>query len=133
MSITLSDGTNTVELDHDLFWSDEHNWHPVEQTMQYTLTGAAIVQVAQRQAGRPITLEPEDDSSAWMTRGEVAILRNWAAVAGKEMTLTLRGAARPVLFRHQDGGLDARPVQHFRDGDQADSDWYRCTIRLMEI
>ena len=129
MSITLSDGTINLALNPDLYWSDEHAWHPVEQTMQYTLTGAVIVQVGERQAGRQITLEPEDESSAWMTAAQVAQLRNWAAVPGQVLTLTLRGAARSVMFRHQDGGFEARPIVHYRDG----ADWYTCTIRLMEI
>jgi hypothetical protein len=134
MSVTLSDGTTTVTLHPDLLWSDEFNWHPVEQSAQRTVTGALIVQVATRVAGRPITLEPEDDSSAWMLRSVVEQLRNWAAVPGQELELTLRGVARDVVFRHQDGaGLEAVPVVHFSDSDVASSDWYRCTLRLMEI
>ena len=64
MSITLSDGTTTLALHPDLYWSDEHNWFPVEQTAQRTITGALIVSVATRLAGRPVTLQPEDDRSA---------------------------------------------------------------------
>lgn len=131
MSITLTDGTGTVELSNDLFWSDEHNWQPVEQTTQRTLTGALIVSAATRVAGRPITLEPENDQSAWMTRATVADLRNWAAVPGKVLTLTLHGVTHSVMFRHQDGGLDARPVVHYNDASNAD--YYLCVVRLMEI
>ena len=40
MSITLSDGATTLALHPDLYWSDEHNWFPVEQTAQRTITGA---------------------------------------------------------------------------------------------
>ena len=59
-------------------------------------------------------------------------LRNWAAVAGKTLTLTLRGTARTVMFRHHDGAaIEAVPVQHFSDVDAGD--WYRCTLRLMEV
>lgn len=132
MSITLADGTTTVALHPDLYWEDEATWQPVEQTVERTITGAMIVSVAQRISGRNITLRPEDDSSAWMPRATVDALRNWAAVPGQQLTLTLRGAARTVMFRHHDGGaLDARPILHFNDVDAAD--WYLCTIRLMEI
>ncbi len=133
MRTTLSDGTTTVALNPDLFWSDEHNWAPVEQAVDRTITGALIVQSALRTAGRPITLEPEADSSAWTTLATVTALRNWAAVPGKTLTLTLRGTARTVLFRHQDGGLEAKPVVQYRDGEELPSDFYLCTIRLMEI
>lgn len=129
--ITLAD-TNTSQVLHpDLFWSDENNWAPVEQAVDRTITGALVIQAALRVAGRPITLEPQDDSSAWMSRTQVDALRNWAAVPGKVMTLTLRGVPRSVIFRHQDGGFEARPVVHY--SDVAPGDFYLCTIRLMEI
>lgn len=129
--ITLSDGSITVVLHPDLYWSDELNWVPVEQTVQRTVTGALVVSVAPRIAGRPITLEPENDESAWMPRSSVLALRNWAAVPGQQLTLTLRGIAHTVLFRHQDGGLDARPVIHYNEAYT--TDFYLCTVRLMEI
>lgn len=132
MSITLSDGTTTVNLHPDLYWEDENSWHPVEQVVERTITGALIVSAAQRVGGRNITLRPEDDASAWMPHSTIVQLRNWAAVAGQELTLTLRGVARDVIFRHQEGeAVQANPVTHFNDVDSAD--WYRCTIRLMEV
>ena len=133
MSLTLSDGSTTLTLNPDLYWSDENNWHAVEQAVERTITGALVVQAAARIAGRPITLEPIDDEAAWMTRADVTVLRNWAAAPGKTMTLTLRGKAREVIFRHQDGGFEARPVIQYRDGHELPADFYLCTIRLMEI
>lgn len=132
MSITLSDGTTTVNLHPDLLWSDEFNWQPVEQHTEYSLSGALIVMPSAKLAGRPITLEPEDDNSGWMTREIITQLRNWASVAGKELELTLRGETRDVAFRHQDGpGMEARPVVHFSEMDS--TDFYLATLRLMEI
>lgn len=131
MNITLSDGTTTVTLHPDLRWSDEDNWHPVQQAVERTLTGALDVQVAGLTKGRPITLEPENDNSAWMTSAVVTQLRNWAAVPGQQLTLTLRSVSRLVIFRHQDGGFEARPVVHY--SDRLDSDFYLCVTRLMEI
>ena len=129
--ITLSDNITTIELSPDLRWSDEDNWHPVAQSVERTITGALDIQAAAMQAGRPITLEPEDDGSAWMLASVVAQLRNWAAVPGQQLVLTLRNATRTVIFRHQDGGLEAKPVVHYRD--RVAGDWYLCVIRLMEI
>ena len=133
MSLTLADSGTTLTLNPDLYWSDEYNWNPVEQAVERTITGAQVIQAAARVAGRPITLEPEDDGTAWVSRSHVEALRNWAAVPGKTMTLTLRGVARTVIFRHQDGGFEARPVIQFRDGHELPADFYLCTIRLMEI
>ncbi len=133
MSLSLADTSTTVTLNPDLYWSDENNWHPVQQSVERTITGAQIVQVAGMTKGRPITLEPVDDESAWMTLAQVTALRNWAAAPGKTMTLTLRGVERDVIFRHQDGGFEARPVIQYRDGHELATDFYRCTIRLMEV
>ena len=132
MSITLSDGTTTLNLNPDLFWADE-DYSPVEQTADPTLTGALVIQAGALTAGRPITLQPEDEKSAWMPFSVVEQLRNWAAVPLKQMTLTIRGVSRTVIFRHQDGakGLSAAPVAHRRDVDADDQ--YLCTIRFMEI
>ena len=133
MSIILTDGVTPLTLNPDLYWSDENNWHPVEQTADRTITGGLVIQSAQRVTGRPITLEPLDDQAAWMKLAQVVALRNWAAVPGQTLTLTLRGEAREVIFRHQDGALEAQPVIQYRDGDELPVDFYLCTIRLMEI
>ena len=133
MSLTLADSGTTLTLNPDLYWSDEHNWSPVQQGVNPSITGVPIVQAAAMVKGRPITLEPIDDEAAWMTLADVTALRNWAAVPGKTMTLTLRGVARTVIFRHQDGGFEARPVIQYRDGHELPADFYLCTIRLMEI
>lgn len=129
MSITLSDGTTTITLNQDLFWSDE-NYSPVRQEVEPTLTGAMVVQVAALTAGRPITLAPENDSSAWQALSVLVQLRNWAVVPGKELTLMLRGVSRVVIFRHQDTAIEATPVVHRNDVESEDR--YLITLRLME-
>lgn len=131
MSITLAYAGTTLALDSDLFWEDENDWHPVEQSTQRTVTGALIVSNATITGGRPITLKPIDEESAWMSRASLDALRVWAAVAGREMTLTLRGQARTVVFRHSDGAIEAAPIFHFSDA--SDTDWYRVVLRFLEI
>lgn len=132
MTITLSDGTTTLALDPDLLWEDEFGWAPVAQTVEHSVTGALIVDVGQRQAGRPITLVAEDERSGWITRADMAQLQIWAGVPGKQLTLTLHGVARAVLFRHHDGGpFDARPVAHY--SDPAPTDWVIATLRFITI
>lgn len=132
MSITLADGPTAIDLHPDLKWSDEFAWVEVEQSAERTITGALVVMPGLKVGGRPITLEPEDDNSAWMTRAVIQQLRNWAAVPGKQLQLTMHGSIRTVAFRHQDGpGLEAQPVVHFSEMDN--TDFYRATLRLMEI
>lgn len=132
MSITLTVGATTINLNADLYWADENDWHPVEQTAERTITGAMVVSTSARVAGRPITLQPEDDSSGATSLPILTQLRNWAAVPGQVMELTLRGVSRSVIFRHHDGAaVEARPWIHYSDVQSGD--WYFATIRFMEI
>ena len=132
MSITLSDGTTAVELHRDLLWSDEHSWNPVAQAAARTITGDLDVQAQGMTAGRPITLEPEDESSAWMHVSVVEQLRNFAAVPLKLLQLTINGVVRNVIFRHHDGlGVEAKPLIHYND--RLPEDIFLCTVRLMEV
>lgn len=132
MSITLQYLSTVLALPDDLYWADEAAWHPVEQTSTRTITGALVVQAAERIAGRPITLQPEDGASAWMTRATLDTLRSWAAAPERVMTLTLRGIDREVIFRHQDGSaIDAQPIVHY--SDVQNEDFYSATLRFMEI
>ena len=128
---TLTDGISSIEFSDDLAWTDELSWQPVEQAVQRTITGALIVQSATRVAGRPISLSPADDSSGWVTRAVLDQLRVWAATPGQELILTLRGTARDVIWRHQDGAIDATPLIPFADPDA--DDYYSATLRFMEI
>lgn len=132
MSITLADNTTSLTLNPDLFWEDELRWNPVQQSREVTLTGAQIFQAGALTAGRPITLTPSDDTSCWTPRSQVEQLRNLAAVPGKQMTLTLRGVSRTVIFRHHDGvAVEASPVVHY--SDVAADDWYLVTLRFTEV
>lgn len=133
MSITLTVGGTSVALPDDLYWADETAWHPVEQTVARSLTGALIVSQASRAAGRPITLEPPViTTSAWMARSALDQLKAWADTPGQVLTLTLRGLARSVMWRHQDGEvMAARPVLHLADVEADDA--YTATLKFMEI
>lgn len=132
-TITLSVGATSIELPADLYWSDETTWHPVAQTVQRSVTGALIVSHQARTGGRSITLEPPiAESAAWMPRSVVDQLKAWADAPGQQMTLTLRGVARTVLWRHQDGEvMSARPVLHYSDVQLEDA--YTATLKFMEI
>jgi len=129
--ITLTVGATTLELPEDLYWSDEFNWQPVEQSADRTITGALVVSVAARVGGRPITLQFEDKDSAWASRATVEQLGTWAAIPGQQMTLSLRGTSRTVMWRHQDApALAAEPIVHYSDTDAADP--YLITMKFLE-
>ena len=130
----LSSGL-TLTLPDDLLWADEHAWTPAVASTTYLITGALLVQSATRQAGRPITLVGPSDM-AWVTRATVATLHTWAAAplaaASGRFELTLRDArVFTVAFRHADTAIDAEPVLGFPA--QSDTDFYRITLRLMQL
>lgn len=130
----LSDGVALV-LPDDLLWTDEHAWTPAVASVSYLVTGALLVQSATRQAGRPITLTGAVDM-AWVPRATISTLHAWAAVplaaSGGRFELTLADArVFTVAFRHFDTAIEAEPVLGFPA--RSESDYYRLTLRLMEI
>jgi hypothetical protein len=130
--IILSDGITNLRLPDDLFWSDEMQWQPVEQSVERTLSGAMIVEAAARISGMPITLEPMDESSAWITRADYAVLNAWAKIPLKTLSLNYKNIVYRVMFRHHEmSGLSAKPVVFFSDA--SGEDHLIATIRLMEI
>lgn len=133
--ITLSDGVTTLPLDPDLYWSDEFAWHAIEQSVERSITGALLVDLGERQGGRPITLEPPDDNAAWMPRATLAQLQAWEANPAMILTLSLRGQAMQVIFRRHDGEpVEAKPVTFVADPlPGAFGDWYLTTLRLLEV
>lgn len=124
-----------LPLPDDLLWADEHAWSPAVASVSYLLTGALLVQSATRQAGRPITLVGPSDM-AWVTRATVATLHTWAAAplaaASGRFELTLRDARTfTVAFRHAETAIEAEPVLGIPA--RADTDFYRLTLRFLEI
>ena len=94
-----------------------------------------LIQSATRQAGRPITLVGAPDM-AWVTRATVELLRAWAAIpvgiTTGRFALTLKdGPSFTVAFRHTETAIEAEPVLGIPA--RADTDFYRLTLRFLEI
>lgn len=129
--ISLTDTTTTVILPADLWWADEIAWAPVEQSAEYSLGGALVVEEAVKLAGRPITLAGHE-RRAWVRRSTVLALHSLAAVPGKQMVLTLADRTFNVIFRRSDGPpIEAESLTMMSPPE--DDDWYTLTLRLMEI
>jgi len=135
MAITLG----AIALPDGLRWSDEHAWSPVAQSVEYSLTGALIVEEATKQAGRPITLVG-GIRFAWMAKAALEFLMAAMDAAPESgLTLTLHDSrAFTVLPRYgADGAVSAHPVPRVLDSgfaDPGDEDWYYVDeIRLMEV
>jgi len=134
-AITLTANAIPLSLDPDLQWRDEFEWFSVIQTVERSLTGALIIDLGTRVKGRPITLAPPDDNSAWMPRATLTQLQSWEADPALTMTLDLRGTAYTVAFRRHDGPpIEATPVEFVADPLPGSfGDWFLVTIRLIEV
>ena len=135
MQLKNLDTSVAVSLPDDLLWVDEHAWTPAVTSTSYLITGALLIQSATRQAGRPITLVGAPDM-AWVTRASVEQLRAWAGISIGTATghfyLSLQdGRSFTVAFRHTETAIEAEPVLGIPARSSAD--FYRLTVRLMEI
>lgn len=113
-------------LPDGLHWEDEYQWSPVAQSIEFGLAGAQIIDIGEKQAGRPITLRGAKDGnsySAFIARDQV--YRGWSSVealraalweADAEFTLTLHdGRAFTVIPLHDgDGPLIVTPLAAFK-------------------
>lgn len=137
MSIFL----DAIELPEDLLWSDETTSWKVGQTVATTLTGARIIQESALQAGRPITLESQQNGSDYVAvvpRSVVDALLAKEAIAGAApMTLSLpvfedEPRTFQVLWRRTDGpAIESRPISF--KAPIAPSDFFYITLRLMQV
>lgn len=57
----------TLPIPRGMVWVDEFGWSAVDKSLEYSLRGAAIIDSAKRLAGRPITLQGEEEAG-WISR-----------------------------------------------------------------
>lgn len=113
-----------VTLPDDLAWPDRYAWQSVTVVTEYGLTGAPIVQSAEKQAGRVITLQSTPDR-AWVTRATVDSLKALQAVANATYSLSIRGQSFTVVITR----VDATPLWDFAD----DSDDCALDLEMIEV
>lgn len=127
MAFTL----DTIALDCSIKWTDEFMWNKAVSKADFSLAGTLLVQSAARLAGRPITLESDEDAG-WVTRGTVKALAALAETPGREMVLTLSdGRTFDVIFRPGETGVEATEV--LPRAVPLDTDYCILTLRLTQI
>lgn len=132
MAITLTYSGTTADISDRLQWTDEFDWSPVEQASGYSTSGALLVDVAVKQAGRPITLDGAI-SKAWITRTLCETLQAWQSLPGVRFTLLLRGIPRTVIFDQAKQGFTAQPIWRLLDGEISPELFYLPTFRFLEV
>lgn len=129
----------SVNLPKDLQWADELTWNAVAQSVEYSLTGALLIQEGVKQKGRHITLVGLDNM-AWITRGVGITLLSMMNSPGLVMKLDFLSSVTPypvlfsynVMFRHFEApAVDIKRIQHW---DQYETGAYYIvnSIKLME-
>jgi hypothetical protein len=124
---------DTIELPDDLEWVDEFTWTPVAQSMEYGATGSLFIQESEKQAGRTITLQGEEDM-CWVSRSTVLALQALYEQTDNEMTLTLEDARTFTVRFLQSGGnpVDVSPV--VKGSFYGSGDYYKInSIKLIEV
>lgn len=121
---------DAINLPRGMVWVDEFDWLPVEASTEYSITGAMVVQVAERQAGRTITLQGEENAG-WIRRDVLLAVRALAATPGEVLALTLAdGRVFSVMFA-PGNPIAARPIA--RPELPPDAHPYVATVRLIEV
>lgn len=119
-----------VPIPRGMVWVDEHDWVPAQHATEYSVAGALLVDAGLRLAGRPITLQAEDDAG-WIARSVLADLRALASDPGATYLLTLAdGRAFDVMFA-PDSPITAHPIA--RPELPASTHPYVATVRLLEV
>lgn len=114
----------SVTLPEDPVWINEFEWTPVEQSSEYSLTGALILQLSVKQAGRSILLDCH-----WLTRAQVQALVALADAPNAEYALVISQGTYPVVFDRPP--YDIRPLRVI--ADPASTDRYAVTLRLITV
>lgn len=112
MSITLSDGTNTIELPREMNWSDRI-WSPVAQSFTRGLTGKPIIMTDASQFGRPVTLQAPA-GGGWMLKTLEPQITTWHNMPEQKLILDFHGESHTVQFRHHEGpGYESVPATRY--------------------
>lgn len=123
---------DSISLPVDLLWSDEFTWSNVSQNVKRSLTGSLVIQEASQTKGRLITLEG-DESSAWITRATLKLLKLKYDTPDLTMSLNINGDIYSVRFK-RDGNvspLDITEIYGLSDPD--DQHIYSITLRFIEV
>lgn len=134
MQLIRKSTNETVPLEDGFLWADEFSWKPIEQKLERSISGAAIIQEGRKKSGRPITLEPANSGMGWIKLRDLRQVQAWS-VLQEQFTLEFEWPHDTrrfnVIFNHESGALEASPVK----GIPAVSldDYLNVTLRFLEL
>ena len=122
----------TTIIPRGMVWVDEFDWHAVDKSTEYSLTGALLIDVGTKLAGQTIALDGVE-TEAWIDRALCQELKAWAALPGAEFALTLRGTTHTVIFDHGAGAFTAQPIWKLTDGEVTPELLYRPAFKFLKV
>ena len=121
---------NGIELPRGMLWVDEFNWTAVQKTVDRSITGAQIIDVAPRIEGRPITLQAVEDQG-WIRRKTLLQVKALADVVEGQYLLRLADGREFEVQFASDDPIAAQPVS--RPELPPDHYPYVATLRLITV
>lgn len=121
-----------IPLPAGMVWEDEFGWDKVQRAASYSVTGALILDVGVKQAGRPITLTGQADAG-WVKRqrlrdlyalaeGNPAAVHSLRLADGRQFSVTFAPDGAPIVAT-----VIGRP-------ELPPDGWpYYITLRLVEV
>lgn len=124
-----------IELDDELYPSDEHEWSSLVSSTKYALDGTMIVEQSIRRAGKPYTMQAPSDMG-FLTRSTVNALKAERDKLGATFWLDYRadGAVKrtKVIFDTTgDDAVTAKPLKDFISPSL--DDLFIVTLKFLEI
>lgn len=127
--------TNAViELDDELYPSDEHEYSEIASTITYALDGTMIVEQSIRRAGKPYTMQAPSDMG-FLTRSTVNALKAERDKLGATFWLDYRADGMvkrvKVMFDTTGEAINAKPVKDFISPSL--DDLFIVTLKFLEM
>lgn len=123
-----------IELDDELYPSDEHEWSSLVSGTKYALDGTMIVEQSIRRAGKPYTMQAPSDMG-FLTRSTVNALKAERDKLGATFWLDYRADGQvkrvKVIFDTTSEAINAKPVKEFISPSL--DDLFIVTLRFLEI
>lgn len=121
---------NDIELPRGMLWVDEFNWSALQKSVERGITGAQIIDVVSRIAGRPITLQAVQDQG-WIRRDVLQSVLALANDPAGEYLLRLADGRDFVVQFSGDDPVSAEPLS--RPELPPDSHPYIATLRFITV
>ncbi len=124
----------SIELPYDLYPIDDLSWSAVVSKTDYLLTGALDIQQGTKKAGKPLTLQSQDDMGV-VTRQVVNELYAWANLVETAFVMEYEADGQikkvNVMFDHTQAPIEATPVKGFNSPNL--DDYFKVVLRFFTV